>query len=58
VIAGGLVAAADLPRERDLLLNGQKGCLADLLKVNLQVAAVRGSGGRGVLVCMRYLFED
>jgi hypothetical protein len=46
VVARGLVAAADTLRERDLLVDRQEGRLADLLQVNLEVAAVRGHGRR------------
>ena len=45
VVAGGLVAAADALGEGDLLLDRQKGSLADLLEVELEVAALRA--GRG-----------
>ena len=48
VIASLLVAAADALRERDLLVDGQKRRLADLLEIKLEVAAVAmGHGFRG-----------
>ena len=46
MIAGGLVAATDAAREGDFLGDGEEGGLADLLEVQLQIAALAVRDGR------------